>query len=224
MKTCTICRTEKPYSDFHRQASRTDGYANWCKPCKSKKKKLEYEKDRPRCLEKMAAYRRANPLKVSDGKKAARLKNIDIYNEKARQRYRDNRDSILEYMAKRRKEKWPELLAKQTKYIRERLRRDPLFRLTYSVRNRTFVALRDKGYGKKSRTAEMIGCDWQALSEHLQARFQEGMTMDNYGKWHVDHVVPLSSASSEEELIRLCHFTNLQPLWAADNIRKGARV
>lgn len=224
MKTCTICRIEKAYSEFHKQTSRGDGYGNWCKPCKSEKKKLAYEKDKDRILAKVAAYRLANPLKVSAAKKAARLKKIEVYKERSRQRYIDNRSYALEYMAKRRKEKRPELLAKQTKYIRERLRRDPLFRLTYSVRNRTFVALRDKGYGKKSRTAEMIGCDWQALSEHLQARFQEGMTMENYGKWHVDHVVPLSSAASEEELIRLCHFTNLQPLWAADNIRKGARV
>lgn len=224
MKRCTICQDTKPYSEFHRQASRTDGYANWCKPCKKIKKRDDYLKNRTSILASMAEYRRANPEKVSDIKKNSRLKKIDQYKARARESYLKNRGRVLEYQANYRKENWPEVLKRNTQYVRRRLRQDPLFRMTYAVRNRTFVAFRNKGFGKNTKTCEMIGCDWPELMAHMQSQFAEGMTMENYGDWHVDHIIPLASAKSEEELIALCHFTNLQPLWAADNIRKGARL
>ena len=50
------------------------------------------------------------------------------------------------------------------------------------------------------------------------------MSWENQGKWHIDHIIPLSSAANEEELYKLCHFTNLQPMWATDNIRKGSKI
>lgn len=70
----------------------------------------------------------------------------------------------------------------------------------------------------------MLGCDWATLASHMEARFQPGMSWDNRGKWHVDHIIPLDSAKTPEEMERLCHYTNLQPLWAADNIRKSDRI
>jgi thiol-disulfide isomerase/thioredoxin len=224
MKMCTICRETKPLSEFHKQATRADGYANWCKPCKSEKKRLAYAANPFRARERAAAYRIRHPEKVSEGKKQARIKKLDQYKERSRKRYQENRESMLAYAKAYRVANWPRVLATNAAYKRERLRKDHLYRLEYAVRNRTFVALRDKGYGKKSKTRELVGCEWPELMAHLQSKFTEGMTMDNYGEWHVDHVVPLSSAKTEEELIRLCHYSNLQPLWAADNIRKGARV
>lgn len=68
---------------------------------------------------------------------------------------------------------------------------------------------------------DLVGCSLDDLRKHLEAQFTIGMTWDNYGDWHVDHVVPLCSADTEEKLYELCHYTNLQPLWAADNISKG---
>ena len=50
------------------------------------------------------------------------------------------------------------------------------------------------------------------------------MSWENQGKWHIDHIIPLSSATNKDELYKLCHFTNLQPMWAIDNIRKGAKI
>lgn len=224
MKRCTICGETKPYTDFHKQASRRDGFANWCKPCKSKKKRNYYLSNPQPAIERAARYRAANPHKVSEVKKASRLKKLETYKKKARDSYRANRQSRLEYARRYRKENWPEVLARNTRYKRDRLRSDPLFRLEYSVRNRTFVAFRDQGYGKAGKTRQIIGCDWVQLMDHMASQFQDGMTIDNYGEWHVDHIIPLSSAKSEQELLRLCHYTNLQPLWAADNIRKGASM
>lgn len=70
----------------------------------------------------------------------------------------------------------------------------------------------------------MIGCDWDTLKVHLQSQFHKGMTWGNYGKWHVDHRIPLDSATSDKEIAYLCHYLNLQPLWAKDNIAKSNKI
>lgn len=88
------------------------------------------------------------------------------------------------------------------------------------MRNRLRKAL-VKEHG---RTFELVGCGIPELKAHLEAQFTNGMTWDNYGSWHVDHRIPLASATSIADVWRLCHYTNLQPLWAADNIRKGISV
>jgi hypothetical protein len=79
---------------------------------------------------------------------------------------------------------------------------------------------------KSHRTFEIIGCTPIELVEHLEQKFVSGMCWDNHGKhgWHIDHIIPLSSAKNKEELYRLCHYTNLQPLWAIDNIKKNNKI
>jgi hypothetical protein len=66
-----------------------------------------------------------------------------------------------------------------------------------------------------------LGCDHPALREHLASRFRIGMSWNCYRQWEVDHIEPLSTASTLGELIELCHFSNLQPLWRSENLRKG---
>lgn len=80
------------------------------------------------------------------------------------------------------------------------------------------------GYYKRSKTTDLLGCDFNKLKNHLESKFAIGMNWDNYGKWHIDHIVPIASAKTEDEIVALNHYTNLQPLWAEDNIRKGAKL
>ena len=70
----------------------------------------------------------------------------------------------------------------------------------------------------------MIGCDLKTIKAHLEKQFTKGMNWENQGKWHVDHIIPCASAKTEEELIKLFHYTNLQPLWAIDNILKKDKI
>lgn len=72
---------------------------------------------------------------------------------------------------------------------------------------------------------EIIGCSQDELRVYLQSKFTEGMSWDNWGThgWHIDHIIPIGSALTEKEVLRLSHYTNLQPLWAIDNLRKGDR-
>jgi hypothetical protein len=77
---------------------------------------------------------------------------------------------------------------------------------------------------KSKSTKEIIGIELDELKIYLETLFVDGMTWDNYGSWHIDHIIPLSSAKNEEELIKLCHYTNLQPLYAIDNIIKSNKI
>jgi hypothetical protein len=67
----------------------------------------------------------------------------------------------------------------------------------------------------------MLGIDWIGFKFHIESKFQEGMSWENYGQWHVDHIKPLSLATTEQKVMELNHYTNLQPLWAVDNIKKS---
>jgi hypothetical protein len=104
-------------------------------------------------------------------------------------------------------------------------RQDPTQQLLNSLRSR--LSSLTKGGAKSGSTIELTGCTIEDLRRHLEAQFADGMSWDNYGRtgWHIDHIRPCASFDlSDPNQQRQCfHYTNLQPLWAADNIRKGAR-
>jgi hypothetical protein len=134
---------------------------------------------------------------------------------KNRERYRrqeKERASTVEYKRRKQERK------------KERKALDPSFKLKTLLRCRLNHAI--KGYVKSKNTEEMLGCSWDQLRIHLEAQFKEGMTWDNHGVngWHVDHIIPLASARSLEELEELFRYTNLQPLWAEENRIKGAKL
>ena len=129
---------------------------------------------------------------------------------------KENRESIL----KNRKEN----KERTRKYKRERYRTDPQFKLMHNLRRRILYAL--NGKAKSASTLELLGCSIQQLKDHLESQFTEGMTWENQGQWHVDHIRPCSSFKLEdpEEQKKCCNFRNLQPLWAHDNLSKGAKL
>jgi hypothetical protein len=116
------------------------------------------------------------------------------------------------------------IAAGNLRYVRERWKTDSTFRLVCNLRSRTRAAL--KGKGKSAKTFRLIGCTIGALKFHLEAQFQPGMTWENYGQWHVDHILPCCSfdLASSEEQHKCFHYTNLQPLWARDNLSKNGRI
>lgn len=105
--------------------------------------------------------------------------------------------------------------------IKEKRLKNPLFRLKDNLRARTRKAFRNK-YNKRNTNSELLGCSYKELYSRIESLFTDGMSWDKMGsEIHIDHIIPLSSASNELELINLCHYTNLQPLWAIDNILKA---
>lgn len=101
---------------------------------------------------------------------------------------------------------------------------DPLFKMTCNIRGLIGNSIKNQVYTKKSKTYEILGCEFETFKKHIERQFTKGMTWENHGEWHYDHIIPISSAQTEEELIKLNHYTNFQPLWAEDNIRKSNKI
>lgn len=109
----------------------------------------------------------------------------------------------------------------------KRYKTDPLYKIKLSLRNRLNIFLRSKNFKKDNISAiRDLGCSIEELKTHLESKFQPGMSWDNYGRkgWHIDHIKPLAlyNLLDQEELKQASHYTNLQPLWWQDNLRKGA--
>jgi hypothetical protein len=116
----------------------------------------------------------------------------------------------------------------QREYEKDRSRTNPQHRLRKALRSSLYQSLHYQGVKKSRSTMELVGCSVLELQAYLEAKFKPGMTWDNHGVhgWHVDHILPMSSfdLSAPEQLIKACHYTNLQPLWAIDNLKKHAKI
>lgn len=131
-----------------------------------------------------------------------------------------------EKVKKRRKTYYENNKKKHLKYFLERRNNDTLFKVTDNVRRRMNHFFKSNYIQKNNKTFNIIGCSPQSLREHLESQFVKGMNWDNYGKdgWHIDHIIPLSSANNEDEIYELCNYSNLQPLWAKENLSKGSKI
>ena len=112
----------------------------------------------------------------------------------------------------------------QSRYTTTRKKRDPVFRLTVNLRRRVLLGL--QGRSKSSRTEDLLGCSFTFLRFWLESKFLPNMSWENYGDWHVDHIRPLASfdLTDPKQQALAFHFLNLQPLWAKDNLSKGAKI
>ena len=109
-------------------------------------------------------------------------------------------------------------------YEKNRRKNDAFFSFKKRVRSAMCRIFTNKGLGKNTNTQEIVGCTWEILKNHIESQFSEGMTWDNRNLWHIDHIYPLASAKSEEEVTKLNHYKNLRPLWAKENLTKGSRL
>lgn len=110
-------------------------------------------------------------------------------------------------------------------YEKNKRKNDPLYRLKCNCRTRIYFLLKSKGIKKNKSTTELLGCSYNTLMQHIKSKFTKNMTIEKLGiEIHLDHIIPLSSANTENKLIQLFHFTNLQPLWAEDNLKKGSKI
>ena len=161
-----------------------------------------------------------------------------LINKKEKKIYdKKNKDQINAMRRKRRQtETGKKLLAAEQKRYREkhrakinqkylnRRKTDSNFKLLTILRTRIVDVLR--GHSKSDTTINILGCTIEELWIHLESKFTEGMTRENHGKWHVDHIMPCASfdLTDPEQQAKCFHYTNLQPLWALDNLKKSNRV
>lgn len=160
-----------------------------------------------------------------------RRKNIDRLREYDAEKYRTHRESRLEYAAEYRRTHKFEMAeyerthkAQKAEYTRTKRQNDPNFRVADNLRRRLNRAIKsDKKVGSAIRD---LGCSISAFRLYIENQFESGMTWSNYGKWHLDHVLPLSSfdLTDRQDFLTACTWLNYQPLWAKDNRQKQNKI
>lgn len=204
MKKCCKCGEIKPKTSefFNKLKKAKDGFKYECKECK----KNEYTGSSAKYIENSRKRYMKKRKEISAKNK--------IYKQKNEERYK-------EYYQKYYEIKKAEIKENVRKYRLKRSKEDVGFRLMARYRTRVYKAL--KGIDKSKTTQSMIGCSIEFLKAHLESNFTDGMNWDNYGKWHVDHIRPCASfdLKLEQHQKECFHYTNLQPLWAEDNLRKS---
>lgn len=146
---------------------------------------------------------------------------------------RSYRKEILDKIVETKRQK-KEISEDRKEYVREYARKyrnnrrktDPIYKLrknTSDLVSKSFKRGKNK-FTKTKRSEEILGCSMIFFIRYIKGQFKKGMTLDNYGEWHLDHIKPVSLAQTEEEVIELNHYTNFQPLWAFDNKSKSNKI
>ncbi len=195
-----------------------------CNKCNIKKDVTEFYSGRKKCK---TCY--------SEQKKRYREEHRDEINKKSREYYYENHQMMLDKRKEYRENNYEEVSSynreyKKT-YEKNRIKKDNLYRVKRSVRNLIKCSLYQRNFTKNSRTFELLGCSYEEFREHIESQFEDWMNWDNYGiyngkekcGWEYDHIVPVSSAECEEDIYRLNHYSNIQPLcsYVNRNVKRG---
>jgi hypothetical protein len=214
MKVCTKCGKDKTFDNFVKDKTKKDNYSNKCKSCA----KEYYDLNRQKILEQRKEYRQNNKENISILRKIT-------YQEKKyyhKEYYKINKEKIKEY----RKKNQHNLKEYHKFYQSKKKKKDPIFKFKSNVRSLISSSFKrgKNEFGKNAKTEQILGCTIEEFRSYIENKFVKDMCFNNYGKWHLDHIIPISIANTEEEIIRLNHYTNFQPLWAEDNFKKGNKI
>ncbi len=202
MKICNICGIEKPLDEFT-----------------NTKYKGEVKK-RPTCKKcttlRVKEWVNNNKEKRSEYVKNYSKENKEHINNKSRIYYYNNTKKVIDY---------------NVSYKRNRRLSDDLFRLSDNIRKSISKSFANKNNRKNIKSELILGCTFKEFKLYIESKFESWMTWENYGLyngresygWDLDHIIPIASAKTEEEIIKLNHFTNFQPLcsYINRNIKRG---
>lgn len=220
-KVCIKCGKEKKIEDF---PIRSDNgkYRNECKECTEKYQKI---------------YRTKNKDILNQQKRKYVLTHKEQRKKTVKKYYEKNKDKINQYH----KKLYQKDIEKNKKYHRNyyyehkkeyqqrkkyKLENDMIFKIKEQSRKSIWTAFARKGYKKNGRTEKILGCDFKTFYDYLLETFKDiyGYKWDEKEKVHIDHIIPLSTVDTEEEVIKLCHYSNLQLLKAKDNLEKSSKL
>jgi hypothetical protein len=231
MKTCKNCQIEKTLSDFPQRNGKPKGYH--CRKClyqiyketHLRCRKLYYENNKNICREKAKEHRKNNLEEIKSKKKIYYENNKEEILTKNSQYCKENRDKRNIKARENYKKKTEVNREIKRNYISCRLQTDELFKLQFNLRNLIRNAFRRGFTTKSKKTIEILGCSFEEFKIHLESKFDNKMNWLNQGTyWHMDHIIPISSAKTEEEVYRLNHYTNFQPLYWLDNLKKSNKI
>lgn len=197
MKTCSKCKIEQPKLNFSIDKSKKEGFRNNCKSCERAYSKNYYKNN----VEKIKFTKRQLCIHKNNNR--------------------------IKYMKQYQKVNKDRLAIQQSNYQRRRIKTDLFFRFSRATRNlitKAFKRNKRNKFKKQVKAELLLGCTFTEFRVYLAKQFLPGMSLENHGEWHIDHIIPLASAKTQAEIEALCHYTNLQPLWAEDNLRKSSKI
>lgn len=214
-KICSKCGDEKLLGEFCKNKSRKCGYDCYCKNCRVIIRKKHYDDNSEKLRKISNDYYYDNKEKSHNYVKNWRAKNVErhkIRSSEYNKNYYNNNKKLIN--------------KKKRIYEKKRLQNDVIYKLKQNITCLIKQNLKNNNYTKKSRTHEILGCTIEEFKQHLEKEFESWMNWKNHGKykkdtfnygWDLDHIIPVSSAKTYEDVIRLNHYTNFQPLCSKVN-------
>jgi hypothetical protein len=247
-KVCGRCHEEKEWSQFLLRKKKNANNGNVyifprkeCKVCGYKERREKYANNPDYFKKKVLEYHHKNKQKISEYRKKFRQENLTYIKARAAKNYKKNSEIIKTkrkeyYYANADKVKAlnndylrrnkAHLRAKQRENHARKRQEDIHYAIMKKLRTRVHGAIKKKGV-RCYRTMEVTGCTMAELIRHLESQFNNGMNWTNHGLkgWHIDHIIPLCKfdLTDPEQQKKAFHYTNLQPLWWIDNLKKGGR-
>jgi hypothetical protein len=201
-KICTKCKKEKDICEFGNHKKNKDGKRYSCKECENTESRKWKENNKDKVLE----YSKIYNIRRLELNKTQSKSNKEKFLESQKRYYNNNKEKVIKRIVE---------------YQKNKIKEDNLFKLKKTIQR----TIRRYIKNKKFTTTEIIGCDYESFKIYFESLFTEGMSWDKLGyEIHIDHIIPLSSAKTEDDLYKLNHYTNLQPLWAKDNLIKGSKL
>lgn len=194
-KICSKCKEKKPLNDFYKKNKNKRRYCSQCKKCMNEKNKEWIKKNREKNRQRCKEYREKNKEICKKSSENWRKMNHGKVLEEKRNNYHKNKKNIN-------------------------------YKIKIQIRHLITKAFERKGYKKNSKTEKILGCEYEFFIKYLFETYKSnyGYEWDGIEKVHIDHIIPLSTAQTEEEIIKLNHYTNLQLLKAEDNLHKSNKL
>lgn len=208
MKKCTKCKIDKTVEEFNFR-KKTNRYQTECKECEHKRNK-DYKLKIKKTMDlNNQKYRDENKETIKIRNKVYRTKNKEAIKDKSKIYRENNREN-------------------RNKKEKERRANDSLFRLRANISNLIRKTFKQKNCKKTNKTIDILGCSILEFKTYIQSKFEPWMNFENHGQyntikktWQFDHIIPISSAKTEEDILKLNHYTNFQPLESMENLLKS---
>ncbi len=219
MKKCNKCNTVKDFSDFRKNKCSKDGYYLICKDCKKVLDKIYRDKESSKKIKQK--WLEDNKERTKESNKKYYYENINDIKEYSKNYYSKKSDKIKERVKVYRSANKD----KRSLYDKKRRTNDPIYYIIEKIRGSINKSFYRNGFKKISNTRDILGCEFDEFKLYLESKFEDWMTWENKGLyngdfnygWDIDHIIPISYAETEDDVIKLNHYTNLQPLCSKIN-------
>jgi len=226
-KLCSKCKIQKNLIEFNIDVNTKSGHRSQCKLCiknkytlqkdkillkqkqkyNAKSKKDYYKNNKENIKQKNKEWAKENKKYLSEYKKKYYENNIDSRKKYTKLYYEENKNKII------------------NRHI-QKYKNNFLYKFKHNLRTLVLGSFKRNSnqFRKNTKTEIILGCTIDEFRNYINNKFKKGMCFENHGEWHLDHIIPIALAQTEEDVIKLNHYTNFQPLWAKENLSKGSKT